>query len=282
MLLVADSGSTKADWLIYDGAGVKGPLHTMGFNPFFHSAETVFENLSRSDEMNQIRQMVTRVCFFGAGCSSEAMNEVIASGLRRFFTGAEVSVEHDLLACVYATCGKDPGIACILGTGSNACYFDGHSVHEKNYGLGYVLGDEGSGSYFGKKLLSLFLYGLMPYELYTDFQARYGLDKNSVVDHVYRQPNPNTWMASFSYFMSAHHEHPWIQELLRKGFKEFLELTACQFEAHTQVPVHFVGSISHLYQQELKEVASALGLQTGRIVKKPIDSLMEYFISGKA
>jgi N-acetylglucosamine kinase-like BadF-type ATPase len=278
MLLVADSGSTKADWLLYDGESVQGPIRSMGFNPYFHSSSLVFETLSQSEEMNAIREKVRDVRFFGAGCSSAEMNEIIAIGLRRFFQNADILVEHDLLACAYATCGDEPGISCILGTGSNACYFDGKHVHEKNYGLGYVLGDEGSGSYFGKKLLSYFLYGMMPPDLSADFFSRYKLNKSSVVDHVYRQPNPNTWMASFTYFLSAHREHAWIKTLLRKGFSEFLELTACQFENHKSLPVHFVGSIAFLYQDELKEVAQELQLQPGRIIKQPVDALMDYFI----
>ena len=170
MLLVADSGSTKADWLLYDGTTVSGPLHTMGFNPFFHTADTVMDAMMEHPEMVKLREKINSVKFFGAGCSSVQRNEIIASGLRSFFFNAEVLVEHDLLACALATCGDQPGIACIIGTGSNSCWFDGKEVFEKNYGLGYILGDEGSGCHLGKEVLRAYFNRTMPEKLIKSFE----------------------------------------------------------------------------------------------------------------
>ncbi len=281
MLLVADSGSTKADWLLYDGASVKGPFHTMGFNPFFHTTDFVFETLMKEDAMLELKDKITEVRFFGAGCSSSERNEIIATGLRLFFTKAQVSVEHDLLACALATCGNEKGIACIIGTGSNSCYFDGNEVNERNYGLGYVLGDEGSGSYFGKKLLTWFLYGKLPKELSEDFYEMYRLDKNSIIDKVYKEPNANVWLASFTRFLSRHYEHPFIKDLIRQGMRDFAELYICDYPGYRETKVHFVGSVAFIFSNELKEVALEREFTIGKIIKQPIDDLMAYFISEK-
>lgn len=278
MLLVADSGSTKADWLLYDGTDVKGPFHTMGFNPFFHTTDFVYEKLLSEPAMLKLRADVTEVKFFGAGCSSKERNEVIAAGLRLFFTNADVLVEHDLLACALATCGNEPGIACIIGTGSNSCWFDGHDVFERNYGLGYVLGDEGSGSYFGKKLLTYFLYGRLPEHLSNDFKLTYALDKNAIIDKVYKEPNANVWLASFTRFLSKHYEDPFIKELVKKGLREFSELYICDYTDFAEVKVHFVGSVAFIFSRELKEIAAEKGFKIGKIIKQPIDDLMRFFI----
>lgn len=279
MLLIADSGSTKADWLLFDGKQVRGPFNTMGFNPFFHSTDFVYQTLMKEPAMTDFRDSITAVKFFGAGCSSAERNEIIAAGLRKFFTHADVLVEHDLLACALATCGSQAGIACIIGTGSNSCWFDGKEVHEKNYGLGYVLGDEGSGSYFGKKLLTFFLYGRLPKELENDFKQSYALDKNKIIDAVYKEPNPNVWLASFTRFLTRHHEHPYIKEMIRQGMRDFAELYICDYPEFKNVKVHFVGSVAYIFSNELHEIANEKGFTIGKIIKQPIDDLMLHFIN---
>jgi len=278
MLLVADSGSTKADWLLFDGKNISGPLHTMGFNPFFHSTEVVFDTMMKSPEMLDIREKITAVKFFGAGCSSAERNEIIAAGLRRFFTNAEVLVEHDLLACALATCGDEAGISCIIGTGSNSCWFDGQEVHERNYGLGFILGDEGSGSWLGKKLLTFYLYGRLPEDLAAAFHAAYGLNKNDIINKVYKEPNANVWLASFTRFLSDHYDHPFVREMIRQSMRDFSDLYVCDYPNYRSVPVHFVGSVSFVFRRELEEVAAERGFHIGKIIKQPVDDLMAYFV----
>jgi N-acetylglucosamine kinase-like BadF-type ATPase len=278
MLLVADSGSTKADWLLFDGKNISGPLHTMGFNPFFHSTEVVFDTMMKSPEMLDIREKITAVKFFGAGCSSAERNEIIAAGLRRFFTNAEVLVEHDLLACALATCGDEAGISCIIGTGSNSCWFDGQEVHERNYGLGFILGDEGSGSWLGKKLLTFYLYGRLPEDLDAAFHAAYGLNKNDIINKVYKEPNANVWLASFTRFLSDHYDHPFVREMIRQSMSDFCDLYVCDYPNYRFVPVHFVGSVAFVFRRELEEVAAERGFHIGKIIKQPVDDLMAYFV----
>jgi N-acetylglucosamine kinase-like BadF-type ATPase len=281
MLVVVDAGSTKADWLVHDGSRPVGSYQSMGFNPLFHDAQTVLNELSSNEGLQAIRKDVREVKYFGAGCSSPDMNAVIADGLGRFFTQASITVEHDLLGSALATCGNEEGIACIIGTGSNSCWFDGKMVHEGNYGLGYVLGDEGSGSWFGKQVLREFLYHRMPEELQSDFTSTYGLDKATVVDRVYRQPHANVWLASFTRFLTAHPDHPWIQELVRNGFREFARFCICDYPRFKEVKVHFVGSLSHLFKARLDEVALEHGFTIGKVIKQPIEELMTYFLLQK-
>ncbi len=278
MLCIIEGGSTKADWLINKGAESSVRLSTIGFNPFFHSADFVFDTLNKNKELNKFKDTEFVIRYFGAGCSSKERNEIIASGFRRYFSNAEVHVDHDLLASVYATCGDTEGIACIIGTGSNSCYFDGKLVHERNYGLGYILGDEGSGSYYGKKLVTSFLYQQMPENLYNNFRDTYKLDKDAIIKHVYNQPEPNVWLASFSKFLTAHRHDPFIQQMIRHGMREFIELYVCHYDRFRQLPVHFVGSIAYIFREELLEVAQTHFLNVGKIIKQPIDELMKYFL----
>jgi N-acetylglucosamine kinase-like BadF-type ATPase len=279
MLCVIEGGSTKADWIIAANEDVR--LKTIGFNPYFHTTEFVFETLNKSKELIPFKDMPLEIKYFGAGCSSAERKEIIASGFRKYFINAEVYVDHDLLASVYATCGDSEGIACIIGTGSNSCYFDGKTIYEKNYGLGYILGDKGSGSYYGKKLVTSFLYGVMPENIYKDFQDTYKLDKNSIINKVYKEPEPNVWLASFSKFLTAHRSDPWIQHMIRHGMREFIELYVCHYDRFRQLPVHFVGSIAYVFKEELIEVAHTHFLNVGKIIKQPIDELMNYFMERK-
>lgn len=281
MFLVCDSGSTKADWLLYNGKSVEGPFHSIGFNPYFHSSDFVYSTLINNSELVAFSDVVEEVFFFGAGCSDDGKKETIAVGLRKFFPNAKVIVDHDLLASAYATCRSEAGIACIIGTGSNSCWFDGKKVHEKNYGLGYILGDEGSGSYFGKKLVTHFLYNLMPKDIHQDFLETYALNKNSIVDHVYKQLNPNVWLASFATFLSKHQNNDYIQQLIRDGLNDFMNLYICNYPDYANKMVHFVGSIAFYFEKELKEEAAKKGVKIGRIVKQPVQGLMDYYLELK-
>lgn len=278
MLLVVDSGSTKADWLLADKGKVIGSFNTVGFNPYFHDSAFVYDTLSSNDSLAPYSASVTELYFFGAGCSSEKRKAIIGEGLQKYFQNAKVVVDHDLLACAYATCGDTEGIACIIGTGSNSCYFDGKKVHEKNYGLGYILGDEGSGSYYGKKLVTHFLYGLMPKHLQEDFFDQYHLDRNSIINKVYKEPNANVWLASLTVFLSRHKDDTYVKDLIRTGMREFTELYVTHYDRYKELPVHFVGSLAFHFQAELKEVAANLEIQVGKIIKQPVEELMNYFL----
>ena len=228
----------------------------MGFNPYFHDADLVEREMNANSQAMSMAGSVDRVFFYGAGSSSPELCAVIAEGLRRVFTNAEVHVGHDLDGAAYSTYTGEPAVTCILGTGSNSCLFDGTTVSEEVPALAYVLGDEGSGSWFGKKLLAAFLYGQLPEVIHNDFEAEYGLDKLSITKRVYQEPNANVFLASFMTFLGRHKDHPFVQGWLDEGFKAFLDVHVKCFEGASGVPIHFVGSVAYHFQDALKKACS--------------------------
>lgn len=280
MILVSDSGSTKADWIAGDAGKVSGEFNTKGFNPFFHDEKFILEELSANTGLSSIKNNVDSVYFFGAGCSSPERNEIIKSGLKKFFINANVIVEHDMLGCALAVCDGKPGVAAILGTGSNICYFNGTNISETRHGLGYVIGDEGSGSYYGKKLLSHYLYKIMPADLHAAFSECYQLDKEAIISKVYKEPNPNVFLASFAKFLSDHQHHPYIQKLVYTGMQEFFETNVLSYTESKTVPIHFVGSIAHYFSDVLRRVAGECNVTVGKIIQKPVSGLADYFFNG--
>lgn len=281
MLLVADSGSTKADWRLTSKGENIGDYISMGFNPFFHDSQIVVRELSSIHALMVHAPNIKDVYFFGAGCSHPTRNIVIEEGLKKVFTAAFIHVGHDLDACAYATCGDEPGIACILGTGSNSCYYDGKKVHEFNHGLGYIIGDEGSGTYFGKKLLAYYLYNILPADLHDDFESTYKVNKEIIMDNVYYKSGVNVYLAGFSKFLSKHREHPYIKSLVLKGFGEFMDVNVCSIHGFRDVPVHFIGSIAYYFKDILLEAAAPRNIQVGKVIQKPIDNLTEYILMKK-
>lgn len=280
MILVADSGSTKCDWILVGDNSIRYNTHTIGFNPFFHSSDLVFETLLNNELFLKHRLNVSEVYFYGAGCSYPARNEIIANGLKRVFSNAEsVIVDHDLKGAAYATSNGGVGITCIIGTGSNSCHFDGKDLTEAIPALGYILGDEGSGSYFGKILLSEWLYKRMPKELASEFELEYKLSKEGIFDAVHHKPDPNVYLASFSKFINKYIDHPYFKEMVFQGLDKFINIHVLCYNDCKKVPVHFVGSIAYYFKDILQEVAIKHGITLGNIEKRPIEALAAYHIN---
>ena len=279
-ILIADSGSTKCDWLAITEQGQElGEFHTMGFNPYFHDADLVEREMKANSDAMAMASGVDKVYFYGAGSSSPELCEVIATGLRRVFANAEVRVGHDLDGAAYSTYTGEPAVTCILGTGSNSCMFDGEVVSEEVPALAYILGDEGSGSWFGKKLLSSFLYHQLPADIHDDFESQYGLDKLSITKRVYQEPNANVFLASFMTFLGRHREHDVVKAWLDEGFKAFLDVHVACFDRAQEMPIHFVGSVAYHFQDALKGACEDRGYTVGNIIKKPIDGLAQYHVN---
>ena len=276
MIVVAESGSTKCDWLLDDGNGHVYETFTIGFNPFFHSTEVVLEHLKANAELMKHALQIQEVNFYGAGCSSEDRNAVIRAGLEAVFVNAKCSVGHDLNAAAYSTFSGEPAITCILGTGSNSCYFDGNEVSEVIPALGYILGDEGSGSYFGKRILADYIYERLPKELQKDFRGRYQLTKEEIFSKVYNQRDANVFLASFMRFLVPHKEHPYFSEIINKGLRHFAEIHIACYPNYKDVPVHFVGSVSYYFQDILRDIADEMGFTVGNVNKNPVSALLEY------
>ncbi|MEY4522656.1 MAG: hypothetical protein RIT10_1841 [Bacteroidota bacterium] len=275
MILVVDSGSTKSDWVLLSDTEQQF-FSTMGLNPYFHSEEIVFNAVCENEGLNQIRTAIEHVFFYGAGCSSEALNQIIVTGLQKAFPKAKILVDHDLKACAYATYEGSPSISCIIGTGSNSCYFDGNEVSEVVPALGYVLGDEGSGTYFGKQLLSNYLYKRLPNNIQQAFYDETKLTKDQIVDSVYMQPNANVYLASFMPFIVKFASDSYIKDMVFKGFKQFIDVHVCCYPNYKDVKVHFVGSIAALFHDELKAACEIFEVNLGNTIQKPIDGLVRF------
>lgn len=277
MILVADSGSTKTDWMGYS-PNEQISFSTQGINPYFLNAHDIFKLFSKKKEIAQYASQVKEVYFFGAGCSSPDKIEVISNGISSFFTNAYVAVDHDLMGSAYATCGDKPGLTCILGTGSNISYYDGKILHHGIHGLGYVLGDEGSGTWFGRRLITTYLYHQMPADLSKSFEEMFHLNKETVITNVYQKAAPNTYLASISRFMVDHIDHPFIVELLQAGFQEFVDTNIKDYSDYKRLDCHFVGSIAFYYQDILREVCAKNNVKVGQILQKPIQGIYKYIL----
>ena len=224
-VLIADSGSTKCDWQLLDESGKElTEFHTMGFNPYFHTADLVEKVMGDNADVQSMASDITHVFFYGAGSSSAELCSIIQEGLQRVFPTASVVVDHDLVGAAYSTYDGRPGITCIIGTGSNSCHFDGSAVLEEVPALAYILGDEASGSWHGKKLLAAKLYQKLPAEVAADFDRTYGFSKSDIIDKVYREPDPNVFLASFMTFIGKHKDQPLFQAWLREGFQAFVDV----------------------------------------------------------
>ena len=278
MIFIIESGSTKSDWVLVDDKSKQTFYKTIGFNPYFHSAELVSSEIKKNKEIIGHASSVKKIFFYGAGCSSEKMNNIIEKGIQSVFKDAEIFVEHDLLACAFATYEGEPGISCIIGTGSNSCHFDGVNLNEEVPALGYVLGDEGSGSYFGKFLLSSFLYHKLPTDLLKDFQDTYALTEADIVSGVYQKESPNVFIASFMPFVVKHKKHKFFNDVLVKGLQHFMEVHVCCYKDYLDTPVHFVGSLSVLLEDELRIAADNLGIEIRSVTAKPIQNLVDYHL----
>lgn len=276
MIAVIDSGSTKADWVINSSSGA-AKLTTAGMNPNFTDEETIVKILQK--EVNSISTAeVKRVLFFGAGCSGDQKKLIVSNAFERVFTKADIKVETDMMGAVLATCGNDPGIVCILGTGSNSVYFDGKEIRPNNYGLGFILADEAAGSDLGKILLTNYFYGLLPEHLSFDFRQKYNLSRDEAIRKVYSNPQANAWLASFSNFYEEYKNDEWINKVLRDRFDEFFRIYIMQYPEHKKNPVHFVGSIAFLNSDLINRIATEKNIKIGKIIRKPIDLLNEFLL----
>jgi len=248
----------------------------MGFNPYFHSEAIISATIRSQETLSTYADRVTDVFFYSAGCSNEQMNDIVEQGLRTLFTKASILVDHDVLGAALAACQGKPGIACILGTGSNSCFYDGKYVHEEIPSLAYILGDEGSGSWYGKQLLRDYLYkDPMPEALRQELMDL-GYDKNSILDSIYRKPHANVYLASFMKLISKYKDTEYVQHMVQAGMREFMQRHVCCFKNYREVPTNFVGSIAYYFQDILKDEAGKLKINVGNIIKKPVEGLVAY------
>lgn len=280
MIFIADSGSTKTDWcLCNDGAVVS--LQTQGINPY-HQTEEAIELVLSEELMPQLEQHRDTdaheplgVIFYGAGCANVTANKRVEDAIRKVMGVSDITVYSDLLGAARALCGHEEGIACVLGTGSNSCLYDGKKIIANVSPLGYILGDEGSSAVLGRRLLGDCLKKQLPEPLCAEFLAEYKLTPEIILEKVYREPLANRFLASLTPFLSKHRDVPEVHTLLVDSFVDFFVRNVKQYR-RPWLPIHFVGSIANAFAGELKEAAESLGMELGTIMQSPIEGLVKY------
>lgn len=277
MVIIADCGSTKCDWLLSSGGRDQRLENTVGFSPFFHSTAEILDILKSQLLPKVNADEVKEIYFYGTGVHDDAKAEIVAAALRSAFPKAKVEVEHDLLGAARAVCGRNAGIACILGTGSNSCYYDGVKILDNVPSLGWLLGDEGSGTHLGKALLRAWFYRELPADLSAAFNKEYPEGPDAIKDRAYEK-GANAYLATFTQFLGANLQHPFIQKLVGDCLGEFLDRHVCKYQGYQYVPVSFVGSIAHHFQDVLATCMEARKLKLGKIIRKPIYPLAEFHI----
>ncbi|AKA36048.1 MAG: N-acetylglucosamine kinase [Muricauda sp.] len=278
MILIVDSGATKSDWIALDEKGNQlFNTQTLGLSPEVLTKEVIEDRLANNFELSKNREKVTQLFFYGAGCGTDRMKRFLKGIFADFFPNAKIEVKEDTFAAIYSTTKiGEPAIVCILGTGSNCSYYDGHQLFQKVLSLGYILMDDGSGNFFGRKLLRDYYYHKMPQDLGIKFAKEYNLDADVIKENLYKQPNPNTYLAKFARFIVENKEHPYCKGVIHKGFQQFVNNHIMQFELATKVPISFVGSIAHYLREELETVLKNNDLILGVIHQRPIDGLVEF------
>lgn len=274
-ILIADSGSTTTDWIVASRDNVEIRFKTAGINPIYQDATSIAEMLLKSFPKYDFND-VERVFFYGAGCIGDDTNKVIINALQTILTNAEIDVNSDLLGAARALCGREAGIACILGTGSNSCYYDGNEILSNIRPLGFILGDEGSGANIGKRIVADALKGLLPKQLSENLLVWCGLKYAEIIDKVYRQPYPNRFLASFARFANENIDNPEIQRIVSESFDDFVTRNLLQYNNIEQLPIHFVGSVAANFSDILKAVLAKRNLKLGKIVQSPIEELARF------
>jgi len=279
IVLIADSGATKTDWVIIDFENEIQIVQTMGFNPYFVSTKDIYEELTKNLYPYFNNELVQEVYFYGAGCSNPSNCDIVNNALEDFLRNArKINVEHDLLGTARSLLGKSDGIACILGTGSNSCLYDGDEIVENVPSLGFILGDEGSGSYMGRLLLRDYFFGKLPEKIAREFEKKYFPSLEKVLDAIYNQSKPNKYLASFAYFLKEHIDDPHIYGIVKRSFTDYFKVQISQYTGYKNVPVNAVGSIAFHFKDTFLEVASEYSVNIQNIIQSPLEGLINFHI----
>jgi N-acetylglucosamine kinase-like BadF-type ATPase len=278
MIAVVYSGSRHADWKLAEKGKIISEFKTPGINPFFNDESHITQFLNKNTELINNAEKINRVYFFGAGASSKERQEIVTTALGSFFRFSKIVVEHDLKAAALAACGDEKGIIGILGSGSNAAYFDSKKIVENNFGLGYILGDEGSGNWLGRRLLKSYLNDLMPAEFAAKFKKKYDLDRTQILDKVYRQAQPALFLSSFSDFLMDNQNEPFVKQIVTDGFDRFFKTYIIPLKKqHPTSQIHMLGTVAAGFDEYLIEVAKNNNLEISSIIKEPIYNLLKYY-----
>lgn len=279
MILIGTSGSSKCDWeLIQDNKKVM-TLSSNGINPYFHTEDIIEVSVRSLGELVEHVDHIDVIFFYGSGCSSKKLQNIVERALGKIFTKSHIYVNHDIVAAAFATYEGTPSFTCLMGTGANSCFFDGDIVRQEVPGIDYVLGDEGSGAYFGKILLQSFLRKQLPAHIATAFEQKYNITKHDILQNVYMKPFANVYLASFSQFIHEHKDDPFFRVILKDGIRKYVEIYLECYPDHKNYTVHFVGSIPFFFEDILREILTEKGIALGNIIKEPIEHLVQYHIN---
>lgn len=279
MIIIADGGSTKTNWCLITEDGKKVLFNTEGYNPYFSNTEYILESLKKNIASDLPIAAIKEVNYYGAGVHNDEKAEIVAKAMRAFFTNAKVNIGHDLLAAARALLGDERGFAAILGTGTNTCIYDGEDIEFNIDSLAYILGDEGSGCYIGKKLLSDYIRGYMPENVRAVFWETFKLTPDDILDQVYTKPLPNRFCASFSKFVydiTVNIEYS--RNLVKSSFDDFFKNLVSHYPNYTSYKFNCIGSVAYNFRNILEEVAQEYGMEMGVIIRSPIDNLVDYHV----
>jgi N-acetylglucosamine kinase-like BadF-type ATPase len=278
--MIADSGATKCQWTLVLGSQKK-TINTIGISPYFLSTDEMVATIGKGFNKKVDTAIIDAVYFYGTGLSNPVNVIAIKKALKTVFPNAILDIQTDLVAVARATCKHDKGVACILGTGSNTGYYNGKKIAKNSPGLGYVLGDEGSGAYLGKKVLQYYLYKTFDEELMHSFESKYQINKDQILDAIYKQALPNRYMASFAQFLSEHRGHYMIENIIEDGINDFFFTHLNKLNESWLYPIHFAGSVAYVFRDVIKQLATAYELEIGSIVKSPMEGLIAFHKTAK-
>ena len=273
--LIADSGSTKAAWCLLDGKKKK-KIVTQGISPYFFSALQIQEILEK-ELLTALKGIQPDIIhYYGTGCSNPANIKTVKQALKKVFPMAKINVDHDLMGAAKALCGDEKGVACILGTGSNSCYYNGKKIVNNSPGLGFILGDEGSGAYLGKKVIQYYMYKTFDPELMDRFNEKYNTNAIEILDAVYKQPMANRYLANFTEFLVENRGHFMIENIIEDSLNDFFFTHICKYRESWTLPIHFIGSVAYGFKDVVKEMCHSYELQLGKVLQQPMDGLIKY------
>lgn len=273
--LIADSGATKAEWCLLNN-GKKKTIFTQGISPYFLSTEQITALLTKEllPKLKNVR--IDEVYYYGTGCANPANAKSVKKAIHKIIPAKKIEVTHDLMAAARALCGREKGIACILGTGSNSCFYNGKKIVKNSPGLGYVLGDEGSGAYLGKKVIQYYLYGTFDEELNGRFDNTYRTNSVEILENVYKKPLPNRYLAGFTKFLADNRGHYMIENIIEDGLNDFFFSHLCKYRETWTLPISFAGSVAFGFKDVLQQLCNSYEFELGKVLKNPMDGLVAY------
>jgi N-acetylglucosamine kinase-like BadF-type ATPase len=274
-LLIADSGSTKCEWCVVDGKKTKR-IFTTGISPYFLNGEEI-KALIEKELTGKLKNVsIEEVFYYGTGCKNPDNRKMVKKALQKVFVDAEISVDHDLSGAAKGLCGDKKGVACILGTGSSSSFYNGSKIVKERTGLGYILGDEGSGAYLGKNVVQYYLYGTFDEELKYRFEQKFNVSEAEMLTNVYKGEFPNRYLASYAVFLAENRGHFMIENIIEDGLNDFFFHHICKFTESWSNPINFVGSIAHGFKDVITDLCHSYEFEMGTILKNPMDGLIKY------